>query len=80
MSIDSCQDDDDGLALTSYVPCTSAVDVPCVLLWLYIGCITITYSGCSCLVSLIVDVDTVGFRYDDCGYGRVTSSGYFCYW
>ena len=80
MSIDSCRDDDDGLALTSHVLCNSTVDVPCVLLWMYIGCINIMYSGCRCLVSLTVDVDTVGSRYDDCGYGRVTSSGYFCYW
>ena len=79
MSFDSCRDDDDGLALTSHVPCTSTVDVPCVFSWMYIGCVIIKYSGCRCLVSLTVDVDTVGPRYEDCGYGRVTSSGYICY-
>ena len=61
MSIDSCWDNDDGLALTSHVPCTSIVDLPCVLLWMYIGCINIMYLGCRCLVSwplTRLDLDT----------------------
>ena len=51
MSNDSCRNDDDRLALISHVPCTSTVDLPCVLLWMYIGCINIMYLGCRCLVS-----------------------------
>ena len=52
----------------------------CVILCMYIGCMIIMYCGCHCLVSLTVNVDTVGSRYNGYGCSKVTSSSYFCYW
>ena len=73
MFIDSCWDDDDGLAPTLHVLCTQLLTYLCMLLCMYIGCMIIIYYRGRYLVSLTADFVMDGSRYDGYGYSKVTS-------